>query len=46
MATFQLIELATGDEVIQRVNDDGTIDSIPKDLGNKDYLAYLESLEA
>ena len=32
-------------EVIQRVNDDGTIDSIPSDPANMDYLKYLASLQ-
>jgi hypothetical protein len=31
---------------IERINDDGTIDSIPKDPANSDYQAYLESLKA
>jgi hypothetical protein len=30
-----------GNESIQRINDDGSVSFIPKDLGNTDYQAYL-----
>jgi hypothetical protein len=40
-------ELSNGviDSYIERINDDGTIDSIPKDPANSDYQRYLRWLE-
>lgn len=39
--TYQLIEIFTGEKLIQRLNEDGTITSIPNDPANSDYQAYL-----
>jgi hypothetical protein len=43
--TYQLIEIFTGEKLIQRHNEDGTITSIPKDPANSDYQRYLAWLE-
>jgi len=32
-----------GQEIIIRTNDDGSVSSIPEDLANSDYQAYLAS---
>jgi hypothetical protein len=37
---------ALGWEYIERENEDGTTSTIPKDLGNSDYQAYLKRDEA
>jgi len=41
MPTYSVTSTDFGDVIVQRVNDDGTIDSIPSDPANKDYLEYL-----
>ena len=38
---YEVVETATGNEIIKRINEDGSISFIPKDLGNTDYQAYL-----
>lgn len=32
-----------GNEILSKINDDGSISYIPKDEANSDYQAYLES---
>lgn len=41
MIKYELVEIFTGDKVIQRHNEDGTITSIPADPANSDYQRYL-----
>ena len=36
----------SGIKFIQRINEDGSVSSIPTDPANSDYQAYLASLEA
>jgi len=44
MATFSTSKDLNGSETIVRVNDDGSVDSIPTDDANTDYQAYLATL--
>ena len=39
--TYELVEIFTGEKLIQRHNEDGTITSIPQDPANSDYQRYL-----
>lgn len=41
---YEVIETIAGGEVIKRTDLNGIETWIPKDLGNSDYQAYLESL--
>ena len=41
---YEVVETITGNKVIKRNNEDGSISFIPKDEANSDYQAYLEHL--
>ena len=38
---LELTDEITGNKTIQRINEDGSISSIPVDESNSDYQAYL-----
>lgn len=40
-ATYELLELPFNGSCVQRTDPDGSIWSIPIDLTNSDYIAYL-----
>ena len=42
VTTYQEATGPFGWEYIERVNEDGSVSVIPKDLGNTDYQRYLE----
>ena len=46
MAIYSVLNQENGAEVIQRINDDGTVDTIPSDPANKDYAEYLATLNS
>jgi len=43
ITNYEVVETATGNKIIKRINEDGSISFVPKDLGNTDYQAYLEA---
>ena len=43
--TYQVITTPSGNTVINAIFEDGQMLSIPTDLANSDYQAYLKSLE-
>ena len=43
--TYELFTSETGVEFIKRINDDGSVSFIPKDLANSEYQIYLRWLE-
>jgi hypothetical protein len=45
MTKYTTYKSLTGQQFILRDNEDGTFTSIPNDLSNSDYQAYLKSLE-
>lgn len=45
MVTYSEITDTHGNSFVERINDDGTVDSIPTDLANSDYQEYLDSLK-
>jgi len=44
-STYEIVTTPMGSEVIHRLDENGTIWSIPFDELNSDYQAYLVSLE-
>lgn len=46
MTKYSIASDVNGEQVIQRINDDGSVDSIPSDPANSDYVAYLATLSA
>jgi hypothetical protein len=44
MITYSVIKNLTNNDIIKRLNEDGTESWIPTDPGNSDYQAYLEQL--
>jgi hypothetical protein len=42
--TYKVIENSQGENIIKRTDSNGVESWIPSDLGNSDYVAYLESL--
>jgi len=41
--TYEVIENSQGENIIKRTDANGVESWIPSDLGNKDFVAYLES---
>jgi hypothetical protein len=41
---YEVVKSDDGSEMIKRTDSNGLATWIPKDQGNSDYLAYLESL--
>jgi hypothetical protein len=39
--TYEVISDELGNEAIKRINDNGDVSFIPKDLANSDYQRYL-----
>ena len=46
MENYQVIKNDFDEDIICRINDDGSITSFLADSANSDYQAYLASLEA
>ena len=44
MTQYEVIETLSGQEVIQKTNEDGIVSYIPNDLANSDYQTYLRWL--